>query len=191
LRSGCRRNERQQNQQRSGRRHGKHFGVKGIEVSADLDLSYAGLDVLSVERDLKAEKASVSAILGKVDVDNLGANIMYYQGEYGQAEFRGSGSFDILMDEGAVPTGSDAEATARDFLKKLGISAMKGETAQKSILRTVRAQSSYAVAAGGHEIINCTVTFSFSGKLDRGDRNGRWTMSAPTFPKRSWIFRPF
>ncbi|NCB51570.1 MAG: hypothetical protein EOM54_06790 [Clostridia bacterium] len=134
---------------------------KGIEVSDDVNLSFAGLDVLSAARDLKAEKRRISAVLGKVSVDDLGANILYYQGEYGQAEFRGSGSFDILMNEGAVSVDSDAEATARNFLKKLGISAMKGENSAEVDFSDGAGTVVLSCRSGQTEIINCKVTFTF------------------------------
>lgn len=142
------------------------LAARGIEISDSVDLSFARLSVLSVARDLKAEKKAVSAVLGKVNVSDLGANILYYQGEHGQAEFRGPGSFDFLMNEGAVPIGSDAEATARAFLKKLGISAMKGEDSAEVSVSDGSGTVVLSCRSGQTEIINCKVKFTFqSGSL--------------------------
>jgi len=67
----------------------------------------------------------------------------------------------MLLNEGAVPMGSDAEATARNFLKKLGISAMKGEGSAEVDVEDNGGTVVLCCRSGQTEIINCKVTFTF------------------------------
>lgn len=136
--------------------------AKGIAVSQDANLSDTALSVCAVTRDFRKEKKRVSAVLDGADVQDQGGNIMYYQGKNGQAVFRGTGSFEILMNEGAVPTGSDPEATARAFLKKLGISAIKGSSGEGMDVADGSGTVVLGCSKGKTEIINCRVTFTFA-----------------------------
>jgi hypothetical protein len=86
---------------------------------------------------------------------------MYY-GKNGQACFRGTGDFEVLMENNTVATGSDPAETSRDFLKKLGLSmdpksaAVKYGTGGASCV--VTALCSYE----DRPIMNCSVTLNFS-----------------------------
>lgn len=139
------------------------LAARGIALADGADLSDSSLAVCSVQRDSNAEKRHVSAVLGKVSVLDQGGNILFYQGENGQAEFRGTGSFDILMNDKAVPAGSDPEATARAFLRKLGIAAVKGADGASVDMRDGSGTVVLRCRSGNAEIINCSVTFTFAG----------------------------
>lgn len=83
---------------------------------------------------------------------------MYY-GKNGQACFRGTGDFEILMENDSVPAGSDLAETSRAFLKKLGID-------MDAAAATVRSGSSSVVTAvcryADRPIVNCVVKLTFS-----------------------------
>ncbi|HBR09278.1 MAG TPA: hypothetical protein DD735_10375 [Clostridiales bacterium] len=135
---------------------------RGITVSEDVALSYPDLNICSVRRDLDAEKKRVSAVLGKVSVQDRGGNILLYLGERGEAQFSGTGVFEILMNVGAVPTGQDPEGTARAFLKKLGMSTVKGDDGVRVDVRDGAGTVVLNCQIGKTEIINCQVTFIFT-----------------------------
>ena len=128
---------------------------------ANLDgLRKASLPVRQVERDLALEKKHVTAALGRVTVVDQGGNRLFYNGERGQAVFRGTGGFELLMNEGAVPAGRDPEETARRFLAKLGIS-----TSKENVKCDVSDGSGTVILTGeskGTQVLNCTVTITFT-----------------------------
>ena len=78
-----------------------------------------GLQSYAVSRDLEREKTMVSSVLGSVTVKDMGGNIMYYYGEKGQANFRGSGEFVLLFDSQPVPVEQDPLTTARSVMTVL------------------------------------------------------------------------
>ena len=87
----------------------------GIELAQDVPAQ------LTLRRDTARETEMVSALLGETDVTDLGGNVYYYKGKNGgEAKFRGTGEFTILP-AGDIARGSDAVKTAREMLKKLGL----------------------------------------------------------------------
>lgn len=132
----------------------------GIAMQDMSALKNAALPVRTVARDLEREKKNVSAVLGKVTVVDQGGNRLFYNGEKGQAVFRGTGGFEILMNEEAVPVGRDAEATARSFLRKLGIG-----TSADDVTCDVTDGSGTVILTGevnGTQVLSCTVTLTFT-----------------------------
>lgn len=135
---------------------------RGIAVSADASLRDDALPVRTVTRDLDAEKRSAVRVLGHVTVQDQGGYILFYNGEKGQAVFRGTGVFEILMNEGEVPTGSDAVATARAFLRRLGLSAVRGSGSAESDVSDGSGTVRLRCRTGGTEVLGCQVTFTFT-----------------------------
>lgn len=104
----------------------------GIRLSKDTDLSDAVLPELTLRRDAARESKMVTALLGDCDFSDLGGNVYSYKGKNGgEAKFRGTGEFTILLDANAVKRGTDVAATARSVLKKLGL-RYSGETPEVS-----------------------------------------------------------
>ena len=118
-----------------------------------------GLQSYAVSWDLEREKTMVSSVLGSVTVKDMGGNIMYYYGEKGQANFRGSGEFVLLFDSQPVPVEQDPLTTARSVLKKMGIEAEPAALPQDQggddvVVMTVLYEDT--------PVINCQIRFTFS-----------------------------
>lgn len=102
--------------------------ANGISVNEDVEFFSGEAGVINLSRDLEEEEKYVSKLLGRVTAESRGGNIYAYQGEEGQAVFRGTGGFEILMDSGAVSTGKNPAQTAKSVLSKLGIDIADGAT---------------------------------------------------------------
>lgn len=135
----------------------------GVTVSANADLGQRKLSLSQVVRDLEQERQNVKNVLGDVAVTDKGGNIIFYSGESGQGEFRGTGSFNILMNEPVYPAGDDAVAVARDFAKKLGLSVMRGEEAVTSDVVDGAGTVMLYCMTSNVRVLNCRVTFTFAG----------------------------
>jgi hypothetical protein len=136
------------------------FQENGIVLSSEVREAEA-LGGCSLRRDTAAEYKLVSRLLGTVSVKNQGGNIYYYIGEKGEATFRGTGEFSILLNAGAVETGSDPARTAIDVLKKMGVrcdpdsALVEEDGGGASVTLTVTWQDA--------PVYNAQVTLTFSG----------------------------
>ncbi len=135
----------------------------GVTVSASADLRKRELSLSQVVRDLEQERKNVQNVLGNTAATDKGGNIIFYAGEHGQGEFRGTGSFNILLDGDAYPAGDDAVAVARDFAKKLGLSVMRGDAAVSSDVTDGAGTVVLYCMASNVRVLNCRVTFTFAG----------------------------
>ncbi|HHU22047.1 MAG TPA: hypothetical protein GXZ52_01305 [Clostridiales bacterium] len=149
------------------------FSNYGITLSEKIKVSGITPQRFDLHRDLEKEEKMVSAVLGKVKVENLGGNIYYYSSPDGQASFRGTGEFEMLLESGAVPAGGDPVHAARKLLGKMGIDSEKEsaklELSGEGETITVTLNASWK----GDPIYNCQVTFVFKGgrlKLVMGRR---------------------
>ncbi|MBP8640591.1 MAG: hypothetical protein KBI01_06800 [Oscillospiraceae bacterium] len=95
----------------------------GIKLNPNIDLPESIPPLLSLKRDLGTEKDRISALIGSCTAEDQGGNSYYYQGEDGNAEFSGTGEFNISMNAGAISTGKDPVASAKAALNKLNIQA--------------------------------------------------------------------
>lgn len=78
----------------------------------------------AASRDFLKEESLVESLLGRVSTkQDQGGNIMYYIGEKGEGSFRGTGDFEILLNNNAVPISGDTVNTARSLLRKMGVKA--------------------------------------------------------------------
>ena len=93
----------------------------GITLNSDINLSGSIPPLLFLKRDLETEEHRISALIGSCYTEDKGGNCYYYQGADGQANFRGTGEFEISMNSGVIPIGKDPVATAKATLKKLSI----------------------------------------------------------------------
>ncbi|MEG1632418.1 MAG: hypothetical protein RR314_00045 [Oscillospiraceae bacterium] len=138
------------------------FAAQGIALSPNLKTKNTNLPVRSVSRAADGEQRRVASLLGDVTVQDQGGSILFYSGEKGQAVFRGTGGFEILMNDGAIPTGRDAENTARAFLKKLGVSAVSGHGSAISDVEDGSGTVVLRCRSGKTEVVGCKVTFTFT-----------------------------
>ena len=93
----------------------------GIKLNPNIELPDSIPPLVSLKRDTEIEQKLVSALIGKCDVKDLGGNIYFYEGPDGQAKFRGTGDFEILLNSGVIPKVKNPVDSARIALKKLGI----------------------------------------------------------------------
>lgn len=93
----------------------------GISLSSEVELPEKMLQSISLSRDLNKEKRMLSNLIGNCEPKDLGGNIIFYSGVDGQASFRGTGAFEILLEKDIIPLGDDPVAGCKTALKKLGI----------------------------------------------------------------------
>ena len=100
-----------------------------IQLADEVNLKQSVPPQLTLRRDTAREKEMVAALLGEADVSDLGGNVYFYKGKNGgEAKFRGTGEFTILLGDGNA-RGDDAAKTARSLLEKLGLTD-SGEVAE-------------------------------------------------------------
>jgi len=97
------------------------LGDHGITLRDGVSLSVETSGSYALIRDLSKEEQRVRRLLSSVTVSTTGGGAYVYYGAGGQAVFRGSGEFDILMNADAVSEGRDSAKTAASVMKKLGI----------------------------------------------------------------------
>lgn len=119
----------------------------------------------AVSRNFSKEEDLVTALLGRVSVkQDQGGNIMYYSGEKGEGSFRGTGDFEVLLDNNAVPINGDTVDAARSILRKMGIKAEfcpELSTQTGGIYTTVVMRCSYEEMP----VVNGLVQFVFTSKF--------------------------
>ena len=99
------------------------LSAHGITLNSDIDLSESIPPLLSLKRDMGTEKDHISDLIGSCTAEDQGGNSYYYEGEDGNAEFSGTGEFNISMNAGAISRGKDPVASAKAALNKLNIKA--------------------------------------------------------------------
>lgn len=140
----------------------KALQAGGITVSSRSVLNIGAIPSCTITRDVDKEREFVSAVLGRVESRDQGGNIMMYYGKNGQACYRGTGDFEILMENNSVPAGEDIAETSRSFLKKLGIDMDAGSAV---VDRGSSGSSSVVTAVcryADRPIVNCSVKLTFS-----------------------------
>lgn len=127
----------------------------GITLGEDADLTPGELPYLRAERDLSSELSSAEKLLGDVTVTDRGGNILLYSGTLGQGEFRGTGSFSVLINLSEAFASDDMNASAEDFCKKLGVKFAADGAEDASVTG--------CCVVNGARVINCRINFTFSG----------------------------
>jgi len=136
------------------------FAKNGIQLSGTVRQQAETLGPYSLRRDAGEERRAVEKLLGKLNFQDLGGNIYFYNGVNGQATFRGTGEFDIVMNAGVVAAGDDPVREAAGVLRKLGIDYDRENIA-------VEADSTMTVVEfplvwRDAQVFNAGVTFTFS-----------------------------
>ncbi len=163
------------------------YAASGIELSADLRWNDK-LVGCNLSRDLNKENALVKSVIGTSMVEDLGGNILYYKGTKGEARFRGTGEFEIVMTAKAIPVSGSPLDTAKNVLADMGyrtdVSRAVVDSASGST--TVTLVCMYR----GDNVYNCIVSFLFTPDylmMINGRRPLEWSadgessaISAPT-----------
>lgn len=139
------------------------LAANGIDVSPEADLSERSLAVVEMRRDTGLERQLAENLIGECSVSDLGGNILHYVGQNGQANFRGTGSFEMQVYDG--PNEGDPLDTARRCARELGLDTAR-EPLDYDIDERLSGTVELACSYGGSRILNCRVSFTFgSGEL--------------------------
>lgn len=135
----------------------------GISLSDPAILSLKPIPECRAARSISGETKLVSGLLGSGDRSDQGGNIVMYYGKNGQACYRGTGDFEILMENNFIKTDSNPIKAARSALKKIGIDPVDATMAQTDMSSggsTVTATCAYKDLP----VVNCRVTLTFSAE---------------------------
>jgi len=134
---------------------------RGIVMAENVLPDNSSVSGYMVSRDFDREREMVTAVLGRVRVEDMGGNILFYAGENGQAKFWGTGYFEILFQKLIFPVEQDNVATAQSILEQMG---MEGTFDRNESVKTGNYYTTVVmnVAYQGCKVINCKVEFTFA-----------------------------
>jgi len=133
---------------------------KGIMLNPDIELPETVPPLLSLKRDMEAEKHKLTSLIGSCKVLDQGGNIFFYSGSDGEGRFRGTGEFEIKLNSGVISTGRYPVSAAKAAMKKLGLECDDIEP-----LVTTDGNDTTVVLScswDGTDIYNARVTFNFT-----------------------------
>lgn len=133
----------------------------GISVAGDVDLSQRSLTVLSASRDTQLEAAHVSNVLGETAVTDLGGNILRYAGERGEANFRGTGSFEMLIYVNDLQDETPLEQ-ARTVAERLGLNTAREPFSYDIDEDTMDGTLDLVCSVDSAAVVNCRLNFTFA-----------------------------
>lgn len=143
----------------------------GITLRSGIKLPETVPSLLSLKRDMEAEKHKLASLIGSCSAEDKGGNIFLYIGPDGDGKFRGTGEFEIRLNSGVIPKGRDPVGAAKTAMKKLGL-----ECGDIEPLVTTDGNSTQVIlycSWDGTDIYNASVTFNFTSDslyLIRGTR---------------------
>lgn len=140
----------------------------GIRLSPSVTLPEDVPPQLYLRRDLEEEKQLISALLGRTEWKDLGGNVYYYQGKNGEAWFRGTGEFEILLNTDAGGARREPEVIAKATLKKLGLDA--GAPAVSAENGKILA---FLISYNGTPVRNAQIIFDFNTDYQVAIRGSR------------------
>lgn len=159
----------------------------GIKLSAELhwDEKRGGC---SLHRDLSREGKLAKAVIGTCTVDDLGGNILYYKGANGEARFRGTGEFEIVLATHAIPVSGSPLDTAKSVLDDMGYKTDLSLAVTENM--TDSTKITLLCMHRNSSVYNCSVSFLFTPEylmMIEGRRLLEWSadgessaFSAPT-----------
>lgn len=136
------------------------YESQGISLPRGIDIFEAAPVGYVLTRDLTLEKKMVESVLGRCNTAEQSGNIYVYAGANGQASFRGTGDFEMLLNHNTVEASRGKLRAAEDVLKKMGITYVAyGEE--------IRDGEQYALTFNceyrNGEVYNAQIRFLFSG----------------------------
>lgn len=130
----------------------------GIEASEDAVRLRQAPQPCTLTRDLTAEQRLITRLVGENRPTELGGNIVTYAGARGQAQLRGSGETDILLETDAVPVRGGMTRTAQRLLRSAGIRTLPvGEASEE------RQELTLCATLDGCPVYNALFTVEFAG----------------------------
>ncbi|MGE4354497.1 MAG: hypothetical protein AB7D36_10500 [Oscillospiraceae bacterium] len=136
------------------------YEASGITLPDNLDIYGTAPNSCDLNRNLETERQMIEAILGKCSVSEQGGNIYAYTGENGQASFRGTGEFEMLLNYGVADSSHGRVEASKSVLKQIGMTPGSfSEETQDGEQYTVTLDCLYE----GSEVYNARVNFLFSG----------------------------
>lgn len=130
----------------------------GIELSYDVAILDSDISVIGVYRDLDTETKYLEKALGDLSMSDQGGNMYYYENESGMAVYYGSGTFNILINSGALDKSSDYEKVAVDFCESLGMEIATSYVKDSTVTMYAEVE--------GVEVLNCEIEANFvNGEL--------------------------
>ncbi len=136
------------------------FESKDIKLAQSIDVKEESQSGAELVRDMEAELAMVEAVLGESKVEDQGGNIYFYNGENGQAKFRGTGEFELIFYNRSVEYGKSRSETAFEVLEEMGINT-------GLVVSEIQEDDSYKIkinfSYNEKDVYNSSVTFSFTG----------------------------
>ena len=97
------------------------YARSGVSLSAPLDVYDAAPRAVELTRNMEAEMRIAEAVIGECTVVQQGGNIYVYNGARGDASFRGTGEFEMLLDYGVADMSGGAVDTASGILEDMGM----------------------------------------------------------------------
>ena len=134
---------------------------QGIAVTGEIELRAKPGASVPVSRDAVQEQSAAARLLNGATVSDQGGGSIMYTGKSGQAVFRGTGEFELLMTEASVRLGRSPAASGARLMRRLGMDSAAGDarvTADDSSA-TVVMPAEY----DGLPVLNCEVTFTYTG----------------------------
>lgn len=112
----------------------------------------------TLARDLQTEHNMIRRLIGKCDARDQGGNIIFYSGTKGQAQLRGSGETDAIIESDSVSMRGGVLRAARRLLRRGGISAVSTEKQGPG-----DNAAEFCVMQDGIPVYNALLRFDFSG----------------------------
>lgn len=116
----------------------------------------------TLSRDPEREEELAASVLGGLSVrERQDGNIMYYRGERGEGKFRGTGYFEILLDNWSVPIRGGTVETAQSVMRRMGL---KGEFAPELSTQTAGVYTTVVMVCQceGVPVVDARLEFGFT-----------------------------
>lgn len=136
------------------------FEERGVSLPTDIDIYEQSVPSFELTRNQTSELTMVQSLLGDSTVSEQGGNIYVYNGKYGQAVFRGTGEFEILLNHGTVENRSNEVDTAVETLEKMGFTV--GTTSNNSS-DSEQHKVTMVCMYNGCDVYNASIECLFSG----------------------------
>ena len=130
----------------------------------------------ALARDVQREGEKVQKLIGAYTPEDLGGNIILYQGEQGKALLRGSGELDVLLSSSAVPLRRGAARTAQRALRQIGVTALPASEEGRNM--------DFYCTLEGIPVYNAVLHFEFS-ESSLVILTGTWLFDSVTKSARS------
>ncbi len=163
------------------------YAASGIKLSATLRWNET-IGGCSISRDLSRESSIVKAVIGTSMVEDLGGNILFYNGTKGEARFRGTGEFEIILAPRAIPVSGNPLDTAKSVISDMGYRTDPDLAEIENESDTTRV--TLPCMFRGDMVYNCSISFLFTSEylvMVDGRRPLEWSaegesavFSAPT-----------